>query len=488
MAVPDIQETFTSASTADVSWVLTFYMLTYAGLLITAGRIADRFGRLRVLNAGLICFVVGAGLAVVAPLLPLLIAARGVMGLGVAMMAPASLGLAVAAWPAERRATAVAVWSSTLALSSAVGPVVGGVLIEAGSWRWAFAVNVPIGLLAFVWGRRVLSESAKDPEARTPDVVGAVLLGLATAGLALAIVQGREWGWTSPAVIGLFILTVVSIAVVVRRTATHPNPIVPRSLLAVSSFRVATVSVFLFGLGFFATFLALVLYLTEIADYSTVQAGVAIIMLPITATVVANFPGGWPTAMATGRSPSLGCSCLLLAHCGSEPMLGPTRPMSSICCRGSSSSESALVPGRPSWLELACPRSVRRISALPELSLRLLASCRVLSVLPSWLPFSVAPIRPPLIRSKRASSIWLPPPPWRAWSPLAYQPDRSRRRRSHRQPEPRAARGTARTGRRYGSWMDSDRDASSPHAVDGLGHVGHRRFHRGQRRNSGGAR
>lgn len=291
VAVPDIQETFPDVSTADVSWVLTFYMLSYAGFLITAGRIADRFGRLRVLNAGLFCFMVGAGLAVAAPSLPLLIAARGVMGLGVAMMAPASLGLAVAAWPVERRATAVAVWSSTLALSSAIGPVVGGVLIEAGSWRWAFAVNVPIGLLALVWGRHVLSESAKDPEARTPDVVGAVLLGLATAGLALAIVQGREWGWTSPAVIGLFILTGGSIATVIRRTATHPNPIVPRSLLAVSSFRVATVSVFLFGLGFFATFLTLVLYLTEIADYSTVRAGVAIIMLPITATVVANISG-----------------------------------------------------------------------------------------------------------------------------------------------------------------------------------------------------
>ncbi|MGH1491464.1 MAG: MFS transporter [Acidimicrobiales bacterium] len=291
VAVPDIQETFPTASTADVSWVLTFYMLSYAGFLITAGRIADRIGRLRVLNTGLLCFVAGAGLAVVAPSLPLLIAARGVMGLGVAMMAPASLGLAVAAWPPERRATAVAVWSSTLALSSAVGPVIGALLIEASSWRLAFALNIPIGLLALLWGRRVLVESAKDPDARTPDAVGAVLLGLATAGLALAIVQGRDWGWASPAIIGLFVLTVVCIATVIPRTASHPNPIVPRSLLAVSSFRVATVSVFLFGLGFFATFLTLVLYLTEIADYSTVRAGFAIIMLPITATIVANISG-----------------------------------------------------------------------------------------------------------------------------------------------------------------------------------------------------
>jgi hypothetical protein len=171
VAIPDIQRTFPTASTADVSWVLTFYMLTYAGFLITAGRVADRFGRLRVLNAGLICFVLGSSFAVWAPSLPILVAMRGIQGLGVAMMAPASLGLAVAAWPPERRGTAVAIWGSTLAASSAVGPVLGGLLIEVGSWRWAFSS-------------------------------GPCVLGAATVGLALAIVLGRDWGWTSPGRIG----------------------------------------------------------------------------------------------------------------------------------------------------------------------------------------------------------------------------------------------------------------------------------------------
>ncbi len=291
VAVPNIQETFPTASTADVSWVLTFYMLVYAGFLITAGRIADRFGRLRVLNAGLICFLAGSALAVVAPTLPILVATRGIQGVGVAMMAPASLGLTVAAWPEHRRATAVAIWSSTLALSSAVGPILGGLLIEAGSWRWAFALNVPMALLTLAWGKRVLSESVLDPEARTPDLIGAVLLGGATAGIALAIVQGREWGWTSPAVVGLIVTAVISLAVVVRRTSTHANPIVPRSLLAVSSFRIASMAIFLFGLGFFATILAMVLYLTEIANYSTVRAGLAISTLPVAATISSNVSG-----------------------------------------------------------------------------------------------------------------------------------------------------------------------------------------------------
>ena len=291
VAVPDIGREFAGASTADISWVLTFYMVIFAGFLIVAGRWADRFGRLRMLNIGITCFVIGAALAAISPSLVVLIAVRGLQGVGVAMMAPASLGLAVAAWPIERRGTAVAVWSSTLALSTAVGPVVGGLLIEFGSWRWAYALNIPVGLIALVRGTRVLTESARHPEASRPDLIGAALLGGATAGGVLAIVQGQEWDWTSPAVLGLLGICAVSIIAVARRTARHPDPIVPRTLLAVSSFRIASTSLLLFGLGFFSSLLAMVLYLTEIAGYSTVTVGLAIITLPIAAMVSANVSG-----------------------------------------------------------------------------------------------------------------------------------------------------------------------------------------------------
>ena len=172
VAIPNIQESFASASTADISWSLTFYMLTYAGALIVSGRFADRFGRVRVLNGGFICLVLGTALLVLAPTVSLLIAARGVIGIGAAMAAPASLGIAIAAWPAERRATAVTIWSSTLALSSVVGPIIGGFIIELSSWRWAFALNIPIGIGALIWGARVLPESDRDPAAQRPDTSG----------------------------------------------------------------------------------------------------------------------------------------------------------------------------------------------------------------------------------------------------------------------------------------------------------------------------
>ncbi len=291
VAIPDMQREFASASTADLSWVLTFYMVTYAAMLIVAGRWADRFGRLRMLNIGIVCLAAGAAFAVIAPSLPLLIATRGLQGVGAAMMTPASIGLAIAAFPLERRATAVAIWSSTLALSSVVGPIVGGLLIEAGSWRWAYGLVPPIGGIALVWGLRVLTESARDLDARPPDPLGSTLVGVAAGGLAFAIVQGGDWGWTSTPVLALFAVATLAMVAVALRVARHPDPIVPRAVLMVSSFRIASFSVFLFGLGFFPVILAMVLYLTEVAGYSTGRAGFAISMLPVAATVSANVSG-----------------------------------------------------------------------------------------------------------------------------------------------------------------------------------------------------
>lgn len=291
VAVPDMQREFADASTADLSWVLTFYLVAYAALLIVAGRWADRFGRLRMLNIGIVCLATGAAFAAIAPSLPVLIAARGAQGFGAAMMTPASVGLAIAAFPIERRASAVAIWSSTLALSSVVGPILGGLLIEAGSWRWAYALVPPMGAIALVWGLRVLTETTRDPDARPPDPLGSALIGVAAGGLAFAIVQGGDWGWTSTWVLALFCTGILAMLIVALRVARHADPIVPRAVLKISSFRIASFSLFLFGLGFFPVILTMVLYLTEVAGYSTSQAGFAISMLPVAATISANVSG-----------------------------------------------------------------------------------------------------------------------------------------------------------------------------------------------------
>ena len=325
VAIPNIQESFASASTADISWSLTFYMLTYAGALIVSGRFADRFGRVRVLNGGFICLVLGSTLLVVAPTVPLLVAARGVIGIGAAMAAPASLGIAIAAWPAERRATAVTIWSSTLALSSVVGPIIGGFVIELSSWRWAFALNIPIGIGALIWGARVLPESDRDPEAQRPDMLGSVLITATTAGLALLIVKGSQWGWASPGILVLVACTIIGAGFLSYRITQHADPILPRSLLAIHSFRIAILSLFLFGLGFFSSMLTVVLYLTEIANYSTVRTGFGISVLAVMAFTTALFSGRLADRFGHRRVTVPGMCCFIIGclwlyqNAGSNP-------------------------------------------------------------------------------------------------------------------------------------------------------------------------
>lgn len=312
VAIPNIEKSFSSASTADVSWCLTFYMLTYAGALIVSGRWADRFGRVRILNGGFLCLITGSVLLAVAPTVPLVVAARGLIGVGAAMAAPASLGIAVAAWPAERRATAVTIWSSTLALSSVVGPVIGGYVIELSSWRWAFALNIPIGLAALAWGAQVLPESDRQADVRRPDMLGSALITATTAGLALLIVKGSEWGWSSPNILGLAVFAFIGTVFLARRTTRHADPILPRSLFVIPSFRVAIFSLFLFGLGFFSSMLVLVLYLTDIATYSTVRTGFAISVLALMAFTTANFSGRLADRFGHRQIAVPGMSCFAL--------------------------------------------------------------------------------------------------------------------------------------------------------------------------------
>ena len=152
-------------------------------------------------------------------------------------------------------------------------------------------MNIPIGILALVWGTRVLTESSRDPNASRPDITGSFLITAATAGLALVIVQGGEWGWLSLPVLGLLASIIVAGTLLIRRIATHPDPILPKTLLTIRSFRAANIAIFLFGLGFFSAMLTIVLYLTQIVGYSTVKTGFGVSVLATAAFASSNVAG-----------------------------------------------------------------------------------------------------------------------------------------------------------------------------------------------------
>jgi EmrB/QacA subfamily drug resistance transporter len=267
--------------------VLNGYTIAFAALLIVAGRLADRVGRRPVFFGGLAVFTfasVGCGLA---PSEQALIASRVIQGAGAAMMIPSSLGLLLAGWPAAERATAVGLWGAVSALAAATGPSLGALIVDGPGWRWAFLLNVPIGLGAWALGRAVLTDS-KNPDAESRfDIPGVVLISLTMGALALGIVEGREWGWSSGRIIGSFAVAAVSVALFLWQERRHAAPVVDLSLFKVPSFSIANISMLAYATGFFAILLGNILFLTSVWDYSTLRAGLAITPAPILAALLA---------------------------------------------------------------------------------------------------------------------------------------------------------------------------------------------------------
>lgn len=288
---PSIRESFDDASPAELSWILDGYFIVFAALLIPAGGIADRIGRRRVFLAGIAAFTLSSALCAAAPTWELLIAARVLQGVAAAVVAPVSLALILGLYPAERRAAGIGVWGAAAAFAAACGPPLGGVLVELADWRWIFLVNLPLGALVILAGVRGLDESRDEAATGLPDLLASALVAVGLGLLALGIVEGEGWGWGSPRVLGAFVVAAALVAIVWRRCATHPRPLVDPALMAIASFRRANVATLLFAMAFFSTILGNILFMTGVWGYDVLHAGLATIPGPL-ATTLASQPAG----------------------------------------------------------------------------------------------------------------------------------------------------------------------------------------------------
>ena len=291
VAFPDIRASFPGTSISGLSWVLNAYNIVFAAFLIPCGRLADLLGRRRTFVWGVVVFTAASVVCALAPSVAFLVAARGVQALGAALLVPASLGLVVQAFPAEHRTHAVGLWGASAALASGLGPPIGGILVELGGWRWAFLVNLPFGIVAYVAARRQLVESRAPGRRTLPDLGGAALFALALALVTLGIVQGNDWGWTSWLVLGSFAAAALLMVGFVFGSRRHRSPLLDPALLRIRPFAMGNVATVAAGMGFYAYLLTNILWLTFVWRYSILSAGLALVPGALVATVVAAVLG-----------------------------------------------------------------------------------------------------------------------------------------------------------------------------------------------------
>ncbi|HEY2687368.1 MAG TPA: DHA2 family efflux MFS transporter permease subunit [Streptosporangiaceae bacterium] len=302
-ALPSIRDHL-HASLAGLQWTVNAYTLTFAVLLLTGATLGERYGRRRMFVAGLGLFTLGSAAAALAPSIGMLIAARAVQGVGAAMLIPLTLTLLSAAVAPERRGLALGAWGAVGGLAIALGPLVGGAVVEGASWQWIFWLNVPIGLavLPLAWAR--LTESY-GPATRL-DLPGLVLASLGLFGIVLGVVRGNDHGWTSLTVLPPMVIGALLIVAFIAWELRAPEPMLPLGLFRSRGFTLTNVASMLMFFGMFGSIFLLAQFLQVVQGYSPLEAGLRtlpwtgmpVLIAPV-AGILSDRIGGRPL-LATG--------------------------------------------------------------------------------------------------------------------------------------------------------------------------------------------
>jgi EmrB/QacA subfamily drug resistance transporter len=322
-ALPVIQRAL-SAKVEQLQWMVNSYTLAFATLMLPAATLGDRWGRRRVFLIGITVFTLASIGSALSTTTGALIAARALQGVGAAAIMPLSLTLLAAAVPASRRAMAIGVWGGVSGLGVALGPVIGGAVVDGFSWRGIFWINVPVAVLAIPLILRALPESHGR---RQPlDIIGLALVGAGVLVAVWGIVRGGDLGWGSLPVTGALAAGMTLIAAFIRHEGRTAYPLVPLRLFGSRSFSVANVASFAFTLGMFGSVFLLAQYLQIVDGYSPLQAGIRTLPWTAAPMIVAPIAGllaprvGVRVLLSTGLTlQALGLTWLAMAVSVSTP-------------------------------------------------------------------------------------------------------------------------------------------------------------------------
>jgi len=289
VALPAIEKAL-RASFSDLQWVVDAYALALATCVLTAGALADLFGRKRLFMIGIVLFTIASAACGIAGDPLFLIIARGLQGIGGATMFATALALISQEFHGKERGTAFGIWGATIGLAVAIGPLAGGMLTSWLSWRWIFLVNIPIGAAAVVLAMSKLRES-RDPEHSRLDPVGLVSLTGGLFCLILALIEGNQHGWSSGLIIGLLVASAVLMTAFVISQAVQTTSMVDLTLFRRPAFVGAQITAFAISSTIFAMFLYLTLYLQDVLRLSPLQTGVRFLPLSLISFVAAPVAG-----------------------------------------------------------------------------------------------------------------------------------------------------------------------------------------------------
>ncbi len=313
VALPTMEKDFdTNVNT--IQWVINAYALTFGVMIVTGGRLADMFGRRNAFFLGTAIFASMSALGGAAQSETWLIATRTLMGIGGALMWPAILGMTYALLPEDKAGLAGGIIIGAAGLGNAIGPLIGGVLTDALSWRWIFFLNVPISAFAVLVTYRLVKVAEPDPGEQRIDYPGIAAISVGLVSLLVALDQIDDWGFGDPRVIGLLALSAILLVAFVpieRRADSHA--LVPRAVMANESFRASCLAILLMSATFFAALLYLPQFMQHQLGYSPLEAGLG--MLPFLATfALVSFTAG-PLYERLGAKllASVGAACITIA-------------------------------------------------------------------------------------------------------------------------------------------------------------------------------